>query len=370
MTLLDLQHEQQQPTLGPAGAGTNNADGSKGSSTGAALASSSKQAGDASPAHQGLQQWDSNELEPAPAAAGGGGGGGGDMDWHQEFEANLRQLASTCVRSPLEYDLVLAQVANCFGPDLAAVFCNAVGEAVDVALADTAEGEGAELSVYQHDPVDGSSDSEAIGAAGSSSSGNSQPAAAAVDAVGGAPANIAIGPQQQQQQQQLEREAKEKEAGDACTHGIVLIAGLVEYVLSQLLDRAVTAAARQAAVTAAAAAGSLSAVAVDIDPEGVDRKDAGAEQQQLQQLSSSGVIHISARHMLLAATTSEDLRSLLIDRSGPCWLLSLIVAAVHVSKSCTYSHACAAEQEQSMSIACSLTDTIRYSCCNVGRGQH
>jgi hypothetical protein len=100
--------------------------------------------------------------------------------------------------------------------------------------------------------------------------------------------------QQQQQQQAQAVQEKAEEAGDATTHGVVLIAGFLEAILKLLLEAAGRAAAQQAGVQL-----------------GVGQQAGSGDEQQQQQGAS---VFVTARHVLLGVAGDADLSSLLLNR--------------------------------------------------------
>ncbi|WIA33641.1 hypothetical protein OEZ86_006763 [Tetradesmus obliquus] len=111
---------------------------------------------------------------------------------------------------------------------------------------------------------------------------------------GAAPADTQ---QQQQQQQHQPAQDSAQEAGDATTHGVVLVAGFLEVILKLLLEAAGSAAQQQAALQL-----------------GGGQHASSDEQQQQQQQGVS--VFVTARHVLLGVAGNADLSSLLLHRSG------------------------------------------------------
>jgi hypothetical protein len=98
-----------------------------------------------------------------------------------------------------------------------------------------------------------------------------------------------------QQQQQQPAQDSAQEAGDATTHGVVLIAGFLEVILKLLLEAAGTTAQQQAGVQV---------------QDGLQAESTGPQQQQQQ---GAGVF-VTARHVLLGVAGNADLSSLLLHR--------------------------------------------------------
>ncbi|WIA13491.1 hypothetical protein OEZ85_007067 [Tetradesmus obliquus] len=125
---------------------------------------------------------------------------------------------------------------------------------------------------------------------------------------GAAPADT-----QQQRQQHQPAQDSAQEAGDATTHGVVLVAGFLEVILRLLLEAAGSAAQQQAALQLGGG------------------QHASSDEQQQQQQGVS--VFVTARHVLLGVAGNADLSSLLLHRSGkPVRPAAAAVAAAGVQQ--------------------------------------
>lgn len=157
------------------------------------------------------------------------------------------------------------------------------------------------------------------GAAGAGgSSGPSATEAAAVAATGGSGGargweHMQTARQQQQQQPKVE------EPGDACTHGVVLLVGLLEVVLKRLLQGAGRLAAADpdlllSSSTASKNSSSSSGDAAENAATGAAAGGADGDGRVLLLQSVQPRVVVTAKHVQLAVAQDEDLTTLLLRR--------------------------------------------------------